>query len=474
VVCGTRRCAGGCEHRSVLTVARTILWFRRDLRLSDHPALAEAARRGEVVGLFVIDPLLWNRSGANRQRFLVGCLRSLSAEIDGALVVRHGNPVDVVTGLAAEVDATSVLVSADFGPYGRERDDRVEAQLGSTGVRFERIGSPYAVDPGTIVNGSDRPYKVFTPFYRAWKHVGSEPPVQRPRSIEWVRGLHHDGIPDPPEGDADLPQPGEGAARKRLDAFLRRSIGGYADDRDRPDLDATSRLSPYLKWGCLHPRQILARLGATAGEESFRSELAWREFYADVLLDRPDTVRRAYQEQMRGMHLDVGPRADERFDAWAEGRTGFPLVDAGMRQLLAEGWMHNRVRMVVASFLVKDLHIDWTRGARHFMEHLVDGDVASNQHGWQWVAGTGTDAAPYFRVFNPVAQSRRCDPQGEYIRRWVPELGHLDGRAIHEPWAAAPDLFGGAIDYPSPIVDHAVERDEALARYDEVRSTRRA
>jgi deoxyribodipyrimidine photo-lyase len=453
-------------------VARSILWFRRDLRLSDHPALADAARRGEVVGLFVVDPALWERSGANRLRFLVGCLRSLADDMGGALVVRRGDPVEVVPALADEVDAGSVIVSADFGPYGRRRDDRVEKALGESGVTFERIGSPYAVDPGTIVNKSDNPYKVFTPFYRAWKDMGWEDPVQKPRSIEWVRGLHHDGLPGAPKGDADLPEPGEAAATKRLDAFLRSSVDDYGDDRNRPDLDATSRLSPYLKWGCIHPRQILSRLGRSKGEETFRSEVAWREFYADVLYDRPDTVRSAYQETMRGMRLDSGVTADERFEAWADGRTGFPLVDAGMRQLRAEGWMHNRVRMVVASFLVKDLHIDWTRGARHFMEHLVDGDVASNQHGWQWVAGTGTDAAPYFRVFNPVSQSKKFDPDGDYIRRWVPELADLDGAAIHEPWTVHADLFGGGAhpEYPAPIVDHAAERDEALARYDEVRA----
>jgi deoxyribodipyrimidine photo-lyase len=337
-------------------------------------------------------------------------------------------------------------------------------------VGFERIGSPYAVDPGTIVTREDHPYKVFTPFYRAWKDIGCDAPIPQPRSVRWVEELRDDGIPQAPATAAVLPSAGEAAAQRRLDAFVAGSASEYGVERDRPDLDSTSRLSPYLKWGCLHPRQVLARLGSSAGDESFRSELAWREFYADVLFDRPDTVRLAYRGQMGSMRLDTGTMADERFDAWRLGRTGYPLVDAGMRQLLAEGWMHNRVRMVVASFLVKDLHIDWTRGARHFMEHLVDGDVASNQHGWQWVAGTGTDAAPYFRVFNPVSQSKRFDPDGAYIRRWVPELADLDRRRIHEPWLAAPDLFGQGEPYADPIVDHAVERQEALARYEETRS----
>jgi deoxyribodipyrimidine photo-lyase len=225
-------------------------------------------------------------------------------------------------------------------------------------------------------------------------------------------------------------------------------------------------LSPYLKWGCLHPRQLLAGLGRSKAENVFRTELSWREFYADVLHHDPESARRAWSPAMRSMRVDSGRLADERFDAWAEGMTGYPLVDAGMRQLLREGWMHNRVRMVTASFLVKDLHLDWTRGARHFMRHLVDGDLASNQHGWQWVAGTGTDPSPYVRVFNPVTQSRRFDPEGAYIRRYVDELAGFDARTIHEPWTV---LDGPASGYPPPIVDHATEREEALRRFAELR-----
>ena len=449
--------------------APTVLWFRRDLRLSDHPALVEAAARGPVVPLFVLDPKLWDPAGANRRRFLAGCLAELTDATGGALVIRTGDPVDVVPALCAETGAGAVVVSADFGPYGRERDERVEAALAGAGVALERHGSPYAVDPGTVTNTSDSPYKVFTPFYRAWKDVGWPKPVARPRAIDWVDGVSSEDPPEAPDTDAVLPEPGEAAATRTLDNFLRSRVEDYHERRNEPGADATSRLSPYLKWGCIHPRQILGRLGRSKGEESFRSEIAWREFYADVLLDRPDTVSQAYQEKMRRMRLDSGATADERFAAWAEGRTGYPLVDAGMRQLRAEGWVHNRVRMVVASFLVKDLHLDWTRGARHFMAHLVDGDLASNTHGWQWVAGTGTDAAPYFRVFNPVSQSKKFDPDGDYIRRWVPELETLDRRQIHEPWTADGDLLGGATGYPDPIVDHATERDEALARYDEVR-----
>jgi deoxyribodipyrimidine photo-lyase len=267
--------------------------------------------------------------------------------------------------------------------------------------------------------------------------------------------------------DATLPRAGEGAALARLDDFLATQAADYADRRDRPADEATTRLSPYLKYGCIHPRTVLARLGRAKSHEKLRSELAWREFYADVLWHTPESARQALQPKMAAMELDTGKRADERFDAWAAGRTGYPMVDAGMRQLSGEAWVHNRVRMIVASFLVKDLHIDWTRGARWFMQHLVDGDLASNNHGWQWVAGTGTDPAPYFRVFNPVTQGKEHDPDGDYVRRWVPELAGVAGAAAHEPWRLAGGLPPG---YPERIVDHAAERLEALSRYESLKS----
>jgi deoxyribodipyrimidine photo-lyase len=267
---------------------------------------------------------------------------------------------------------------------------------------------------------------------------------------------------------AALPETGEVAAHRRLDRFLDGGVDRYAEDRDRPDRDGTSRLSVDLKYGTLHPRQLLSRLGAGDGPRTFETELCWREFYADVLHHRPDSAWQDYDRSMRSIPWDTGKRSDERFDAWAHGRTGYPIVDAGMRQLLGEGWMHNRVRMLTASFLVKDLHLDWRRGAAWFLDHLVDGDLASNNHGWQWVAGCGTDAAPYVRVFNPVTQGRRFDPDGAYVRRWVPELAGIEGKAVHEPWKQRGDaglLGASASDYPDRIVDHATEREEALARY---------
>ncbi len=445
----------------------SVLWFRRDLRLADHPALVAAAGAGAVVPLFVLDPALLGPAGAARTAFLYRCLRALDGSMGGRLVVRAGDPVEVVPQVALEADAATVFVSADFGPYGRRRDTEVGRALKSAGRRLTGIGSPYAVDPGQIRKADGTPFRVFTPFARAWRAHGWAPPAPAPAAVPWVGGLASEPVPDEPAVTATLPPAGAAAALARLEAFLAGPVDDYAQRRDRPDDDATTRLSPYLKFGCVHPRQVLARLGRTEAHEKLRSELAWREFYADVLWHQPESAREALQPAMAAMEVDTGPAADERFRAWTEGRTGFPFVDAGMRQLLGEAWVHNRVRMVVASFLVKDLHIDWARGARWFLRNLVDGDTASNSHGWQWVAGTGTDPAPYFRIFNPVTQGKEHDPEGDYVRRWVPELAGVAGGAVHEPWK----LPGGPpAGYPGRIVDHAAERAEALRRYGALKS----
>jgi len=446
-----------------------IVWFRRDLRLADNPAVAAAvAGSDRVVALFVADPRLRAPAGPPRLAFLTSCLHELNASTGGHLVVRNGDPAEVVAALAAEADAEAVHVTADFGPYGHERDEAVEEALEAAGRRLVRVGSPYVVDPGIVRKGDGEPFRVFTPFYRSWKAKGWNPPMPAPPRIHWVEGLATDGIPPAPSTSAALPPAGEGAAHECLEVFLGGPAAHYDTERDQPAADATTRLSPYLKYGCIHPRQVLDRLGCSKAHEKLRSELAWREFYADVLWHQPGTARRSLQPAMAGMRVDHGRTADERFEAWAAGRTGYPLVDAGMRHLAAEAWMPNRVRLVVASFLVKDLHLDWTRGARFFLRHLVDGDLASNNHGWQWVAGTGTDPAPYFRIFNPTAQAKEHDPDGAYIRRWVPELVGLGPPKVFEPWKVGPEPPNG---YPAPIVDHGHERAEALARYAETKAS---
>ena len=444
-----------------------IVWFRRDLRLADHPPLSAAVSRFDrVVPLFVWDPVLIDASGDARLAFIAACVRTLRETLGRLLVVRAGEPALVVAHTAKEVGATAVFASADYAPYGSGRDRRVTAAL-PTNVEMTFVDSPYAVTPGSLLTSAGSPFQVFTPFARAWRqHLCAEPLPQPSLSKVTRAGLSDSNLP--PRLSARPPSmvpPGESAAHRRLDSFLDATVRKYGDERDRPDLSSTSGLSPYLKTGCIHPRQVLSRLEpGDPGSDSFRNELCWREFFADLLFHRPDAARHPYRPGWERLQVDTGPSADEVFDAWTHGQTGYPIVDAGMRQLLSEGWMPNRVRMVAASFLIKDLHLDWRRGAKWFMQHLTDADLASNQLNWQWVAGSGTDAAPFFRVFNPTTQSQKFDPDGHYIRRWVPELEHLESKQIHDPWRS-----GDRSPYPRPIVDHDHERRVALARFDRLR-----
>lgn len=445
-----------------------LLWLRRDLRLGDHPALLAAvdAAEDELAVLFVVDPALWHGAGPVRRAWLAATVRALEEDLDGRLVVRHGQPAQVVPALARELGAGSVHVTRETTPAGVRRDRAVAGAL-PEGTAWVETGTPYAVGPGLVRNQDGDPYKVFTPFHRAWTEHGWPAPAETPAGLDLVDlgsddaagkalddALAHDGLPP-------LPEPGEQAGLRRWADFLDEAVSDYQRERDRPDHDGTSRVSPYLKVGALHPRTLLADLAPlrSAGAATFEKELAWREFYADVLHHHPRSAWRDLRGGLAGLRYD---EPEDAVEAWRRGETGYPVVDAGMRQLLATGWMHNRVRMITASFLTKDLHVWWPVGARWFLERLVDGDVASNNHGWQWVAGTGTDAAPYFRVFNPVLQGEKFDPQGDYVRRWVPELAHVPGKAVHQPWKVEDGYTHG---YPRRIVDHAEERTEALARY---------
>ena len=452
----------------------SLVWLRRDLRRADLPALNaahEAARGDGVVVAFVVDPSLWDGSGGPRRAWLAATLEATDAAYDGRLCLRSGDPREVIPALAAEVGAGSVHVTSETTPAGRRRDAAVARRLRDLGVDWVGTGTPYAVGPGAVRTGSGDPYRVFTPFAKAWRAHGWPQPAPEPP------GLRLASVPSDreawaavreaqrAEGLPPLPPAGEEAAHARWREFLAERVTAYDVDRDRPDRPGTSGLSPYLKLGVVHPRTLLADLAPrrSGGVETFETELAWREFYADVLWHHPASAWHDLNPAVSSLRYD---EPGDAVEAWREGRTGYPFVDAGMRQLLATGWMHNRVRMIAASFLTKDLHVWWPVGARHFLAHLIDGDVASNNHGWQWVAGTGTDAAPYFRVFNPVTQGVRFDPDGAYVRRWVPELAHLPGQAVHEPWAHASGYDGG---YPRRIVDHAAERTEALRRYEAAR-----
>lgn len=444
----------------------SVYCFRSDFRLHDNPALRAAIEAGPdgVVPMFVLDDHYWGPNGRTRLAYLMKSLADLSDRV-GGLVVVHGKPEEVIPRVARAVEADSVHVAADYQPYERERDDRIEQALAADEVAFVRTGSSYAVAPGRVTKGDGTPYRVFTPYYRAWLEHGWRAPAPGVRDVPWIQAdVRTKQLPDvdPPEG-VTLPPIGEEAARRRWREWLDH-VDEYGDNRDLPGVDLTSRMSVYLKWGMVHPRTLLADLAErrTDGAEAYKRELAFREFYADVVLHRPDTIDGYYNKAFETMQYD-SPGAD--LEAWKQGRTGFPIVDAGMRQLLAEGWMHNRVRMIVASFLVKDLHLEWTVGADHFLDLLVDADPPSNQHGWQWVAGCGTDAAPYFRIFNPVSQGEKFDPDGDYVRRWVPELRGVEGKKIHSPWT----LDQPPADYPAPIVDHAEERKESLRRYEAMR-----
>ena len=430
----------------------TLLWFRRDLRLSDLPALSDAAHPdGEVLACYVLDPRLHASSGARRLQFLHDSLRELRDALDGRLLVTSGLPHERIPAVVKAIGASSVHVSGDYTPFGKRRAGAVVEALGE--VPLEPSGSPYLVSPGRIRKGDGEPYKVFTPFFTAWRQHGWRGPADTgPASAAWLDPADVDGVDteEIPDGGVALDRPaGESGARELWETFVATELAHYAERRNRPDADTTSRMSAHLKFGTIHPRTMAKDLGRDKGSGAYLRELAFRDFYASVLHEWPDSAWWNFNASFDEMRVDDDDDAKRRFEAWKAGRTGYPIVDAGMRQLADSGFMHNRVRMIVASFLVKDLHLPWQWGARWFLDQLVDGDMANNQHGWQWTAGTGTDASPFFRVFNPTTQGNKFDPDGVYVRRWVPEV---DGA-----------------DYPTPIVDHAAERTEALQRYQEIR-----
>lgn len=440
----------------------TLLWFRRDLRLHDLPALSEVGD-AEVLACYVLDPRLEVSSGPRRLQFLGDSLREIDAALGGRLLITRGLPTDVIPAICRSIGATAVHISADFSPFGVRRDRAVAAALEPLGAELVATGSPYLVSPGRVTKDDGSPYKVFTPFFRRWREVGWRAPAKSdPAAHTWIDPAGLSDLPsrtDAPDPGVALDLPaGERAARERWAEFLADGVGGYAEERNRPDRPGTSRMSAHLKFGTIHPRTMAADLDIhSEGGSAYLRELAFRDFYAAVLHQWPDSAWRNWNRDFDDIAVDTDDRARERFEAWKHGRTGFPIVDAGMRQLAGSGFMHNRVRMIVASFLVKDLHLPWQWGARWFLDQLVDADIASNQHGWQWCAGTGTDAAPYFRVFNPTAQGEKFDPSGDYVRRWVPELSGVAD--VHRLNAGRP------AGYPEPIVDHAAERTEALRRY---------
>ena len=439
-----------------------IVLFNRDLRLRDNPALAAAARAERTVPLFVFDEaLLGSRFAApNRVAFMLEALHDLDdglRKAGGRLFVRRGDPVREALAVARECGATSLHVSADYSAHARRREERLAAACAEERIEFVAHPGTTIVPPGAVTPSGGDHFRVFTPYHRAWAEVPARPRHAGPRRLAVPSRLRGGRLPalaklSDGQPSAGRAKGGEAEARRLMRAFLRDGLAGYADRHDDLAGDATSRLSAHLRFGCLSPLELAQEARERRGGDAFVRQLCWRDFHHQVLAATPSLPRRDYRP--RG---DRWSRSKRALEAWRQGRTGYPLVDAAMRQLAAEGFMHNRARMTVASFLTKDLYVDWRAGAWHFWDLLSDGEIANNAGNWQWVAGTGNDTRPN-RVLNPIRQAERFDPKGVYVRRYLPELESLQGRDVLRPWRA--EGFA-RLDYPEPIVDH----DDAAAEF---------
>ncbi len=469
----------------------TLVWFRQDLRLADNPALHAAAQRGAVVPVYVWSPdeeAPWAPGGALRvwlHQSLAALDESLRA-MGSRLILREGPAEQALFAIARETGATAVYWNRQYEPAAIARDKTIKAALNAAGIRAESFKANLLFEPWEVMTGEERPYRVFTPFWNACqgKTEPSEPipaPDKLKAPAEWPKSLRVDALKLLPTiswdtGISEAWTPGEESAQQRLDTFLNESLMDYDSRRDTPSKETTSLLSPHLHFGEISPRQIWHECKRAAGGRGkaalpYLRQIVWREFAHHVLYHFPHTTDAPMRPEFANFPWQ---RDEKRLRAWQRGRTGYPIVDAGMRQLWTTGWMHNRVRMVVGSFLVKDLHLHWLDGARWFWDTLVDADLANNTFGWQWVAGCGADAAPYFRIFNPVLQGEKFDPKGEYVRRWVPELAALPDKWIHKPWDAPADVLAKAgvelgEQYPNPIVDHAEARAIALEYFERIK-----
>jgi len=460
-----------------------VWWIRRDLRLSDNEALQAAMARGPVLPVFILDPVFasprYDPASSRRYAFMVAGVRALAEDLKArgaTLHVARGKPLDVLRELLATTGATSIHAMEDLSPYARRRDAEIAAVL-----PLELASGVTVHHPSRVLTRQAKPYTVFTPFYRTWRSLPAPRPedcIPAPARIPSLPpaagGTTLPALESPPGFPA-----GEAEAQRRLARFLEQGIARYDQRRDTLAEDGTSSLSPYFRFGMLSPREAavgalsaMTAAAAASGAETWLKELVWREFYLAVLFHFPGVLKKAFNPGLREIAWRDAP-AD--LAAWQQGMTGYPIVDACMRQLLHTGWMHNRGRMIVASFLAKDLLIDWQHGEAWFMDQLIDGDPAANNGGWQWASGVGTDAAPYFRIFNPVTQGERFDPHGHFVRRWVPELAEVPDRYLHAPWtmpALTASLCGVEIgrDYPAPIVDRAIVRERTLAAYQAAKS----
>ncbi|MEY4276331.1 MAG: hypothetical protein RIS26_794 [Actinomycetota bacterium] len=438
---------------------KSLFWFRKDLRTEDHPALNAALKDGSGCYLVATADQVGQRFeflSEIRKRSMVSSWYALNESLDGNLIVLQ-SPADMVR-FSKENEVARVFVSEVFDTHGVSELAAVKKDLAAIGIELVVGPGNYAISPGTVRKPDGSPYKVYTPFYKAWDLMDSGEPVKFVGIQNIAAGKEKSFLPLTKTLIA-----GENQALGTLKRFLESRVHDYSENRNRADLSGTSHLSHAISHGEIHPRTILRMLPDGSGAETFRKEIAWREFYADVMWHRLDTLEEYFDPKFAMMRYD---EPGNHFEAWKLGKTGYPMVDAGMRQLLTTGWMHNRVRMIVASFLVKDLHIEWQHGARWFEQNLTDYDPASNSHGWQWTAGCGTDASPYYRIFNPTTQGLKFDPEGNYVRKFIPELASVQGGQVHEPW-----LLPGFSDtgYCQRIVDHATERNESLLRLEELK-----
>jgi deoxyribodipyrimidine photo-lyase len=481
-----------------MAASPALLWFRQDLRLADQRALQAAIKTGRpIIPLYILDDEAagdWRPGGASRW-WLHQSLTTLSRDLEelgSRLVLRRGTAEETLLSLIEETGADEIYVTRRYEPWADRLDQDLAEDFSKKTIGFKRFSGSLLFEPEALRTKAGDPFKVFTPFYKACLALGTpKPPLPKPDAMpspnEWPRSDDLDDwslSPTSPDWSAGLRerwQPGEAGAEARLEAFLDDAMADYADKRDRPDVVGTSRLSPYLHHGEISPNrcwqaieQRLASTGDGRGERGGRSylrELVWREFSYHLLTHWPDLPTKAFRPEFENFPWETDERA---LKAWQRGQTGYPIVDAGMRELWQTGWMHNRVRMVVASFLIKHLLIPWQVGEAWFWDTLVDADLASNAASWQWVAGSGADAAPYFRIFNPMLQSKKFDPRGDYIRRYVPELGKLPTQHLHAPWEAPADVLRAAgvtigESYPRPLVDHGMARKRALAAYEVIK-----
>ena len=443
----------------------SIWWIRRDLRLTDNLALHSALQTGSVIPTFILDPA-FDQSSARRKNFLYESLSELDQELkkrNSYLIIRKGQPIGILRALIDETKSEAIYAEEDFTPYARKRDSLIAKVLPLRLMHGQTVHHPKSV-----LKPNGGPYTIYTPYSKTWKaQLSKIKLLSAPEKINTPAGIKSEALPK--FSANSLFPAGEEEALIRLEEFLHKRIYSYAEDRNRMDLDGTSSLSPYLRFGMLGLRQAVsaakqAQAQARSAEskrnaEIWLNELIWREFYIQILYHFPHVSKGSFNPSLANIPWRNN---DTEFTAWKNGLTGMPIVDAAMRQLKETGWMHNRARMIVASFLVKDLLIDWRWGEAWFMENLLDGDPAANNGGWQWTAGTGTDAAPYFRIFNPVLQSAKFDPNGDYIRKWVPELGRLNSKEIHSPWDFEIKVNG----YPEkPIVDREVVKERTLKAY---------